>query len=157
MRLLPCLPGLLLITAAAAAQPANYNAGPGPGYDPSAQPMPGPDDVGQPQGDPGYGPGPQGPGGQEAGPGGGMPQQNAARRPHGAFKQRFEAANLTHDGRLTLDQARQGHIAMVVRNFDQIDADHKGYVTIQDVHAWHRARRQAQQQGSSPAQPSPMR
>ena len=153
MRLLPCLTGLLLITTVAGAQPANYSAGPGPGYDPGQQPMPesgpgpGPGyDAGQPPAGSGYGPGPQGD------PQNGM--QHGAQRAQVPFRQRFETANVTHDGRLTLDQARQGHLGMVVHNFDQIDADHKGYVTVQDVHAWHHARHQAQmaqQQGQAPA------
>ena len=158
MRLLPCLTGLLLITSAAAAQPANYNAGPGPSYDPGSQPMPGPGgDVGQGgpgQGGPGYGPGPEGPGGQgpQAGPGGAP--HGGMQRPRVPFAQRFESANVTHDGRLTLEQARAGHMGMIAHNFEQIDADHKGYVTVQDVHAWHRARHQAQmaQQQQPPAQ-----
>ena len=162
MRLLPCLTGLLLFTTVAGAQPAaNYNAGPGPGYDPSQQPMPdqgpapGPGagyDAGQPQGGPGYGAAPQDQGGQQ----GGMQHQGGGQRARIPFKQRFETANVTHDGRLTLDQARQGRLGMVVHNFGQIDADHKGYVTVQDVHAWHHARHQAQmaqQQGQGQAPP----
>ena len=131
MRLLPCLTGLLLITTAAAAQPAP-NAG--PGYDP-----------GQQQGAPGPGYDP----GQAQGTG--AEPQAGGRRAHVSFKQRFETANVTHDGRLTLDQARQGHILMVAKNFDQIDADHKGYVTVQDVHAWHHARHQARAAQDQPA------
>ncbi len=146
MRLLHCLPGLLLVSTMAGAQPANYNAGPGPGYDPSQQAMPGqapdagpPPDAGQPPG-----PGQDGQG----------PRQNGAHHQHAKLKDRFEAANTSHDGRLTLQQAQQAHLGMVARNFDQIDADHKGYVTMQDVHAWHRARHQAkaQQQQQPPAQ-----
>ena len=54
---------------------------------------------------------------------------------------KFDAANVTHDGRLTRDQAQAGGLRAVARNFDAIDRDHKGYVTKQDLREWHRARR----------------
>ena len=46
---------------------------------------------------------------------------------------RFAAANTTHDGHLTLDQARSAKWAQVVRRFGKIDADSKGYVTEQQI------------------------
>jgi hypothetical protein len=52
------------------------------------------------------------------------------------FIARFHAANTTADGRLTLAQAQAGHMPMIVRNFDAIDAQHKGYVTLQDIQAY---------------------
>ena len=57
-----------------------------------------------------------------------------------AFIARFEAANTTHDGRLTLAQAQAGHLPMIARNFSAIDKDSKGYVTLSDIQAWRRAR-----------------
>jgi hypothetical protein len=56
---------------------------------------------------------------------------------------RFEAANTTHDGKLTLDQARNGHMPQVARNFGTIDSTHRGYVTLDDIRAAARARREA--------------
>jgi hypothetical protein len=52
------------------------------------------------------------------------------------FIERFRAANTTGDGRLMLAQAQAGYLPMIMRNFDAIDAQHKGYVTLQDVRAW---------------------
>jgi hypothetical protein len=70
-------------------------------------------------------------------------------------RQRFDAANTTHDGKLTLEQAQQAHWMAVARHFADIDQDHKGYITLQDLHVWtaaRRAARQGQQQGGPPAQ-----
>ena len=50
----------------------------------------------------------------------------------GALAQRFAAANVTRDGRLTLEQAQAG-MPMVARNFGSIDLDHKGYVTLSEI------------------------
>jgi len=58
---------------------------------------------------------------------------------------RFEAANVTHDGKLTREQAEQAHWIGLVRHFDDIDRDKKGYVTLQDLHEYAAARRAAQQ------------
>lgn len=54
------------------------------------------------------------------------------------FIERFHAANTTGDGRLTLAQAQSGHMPMVVRNFDTIDTQHRGYVTLQDIRVYRR-------------------
>ena len=67
----------------------------------------------------------------------------------GAFIAKFQAANVTHDGRLTLAQAQQGHMPQVVRNFGAIDHDGKGYVTLADIRAYRQAVRAAK------AAPSP--
>ena len=58
---------------------------------------------------------------------------------HMSPRAKFEAANTTHDGRLTLEQAQAGGMRGVARHFAEIDADHKGYVTLQDIRAWRRA------------------
>jgi hypothetical protein len=62
-------------------------------------------------------------------------QQQPNPRPQ-RFIERFQAANMTGDGRLTLAQAEAAHLQMIVRNFDTIDAQHKGYVTLQDIQAY---------------------
>jgi hypothetical protein len=54
--------------------------------------------------------------------------------------ERFEQANLTHDGHLTLDQAKSGYKS-VARHFDAIDVDKKGYVTVDDIRAYNKAQR----------------
>lgn len=48
------------------------------------------------------------------------------------IEQRFKAANTTNDGKLTLDQAKAG-MPRVAKNFDKIDVDHKGYITLQQI------------------------
>jgi hypothetical protein len=48
------------------------------------------------------------------------------------LEHRFKAANTTNDGKLTLDQAKAG-MPKVAKNFDKIDTDHNGYVTLQQI------------------------
>jgi len=45
---------------------------------------------------------------------------------------RFVAANTTHDGKLTRAQASQG-MPMVAQNFDQIDTQKAGYITLAQI------------------------
>ena len=69
--------------------------------------------------------------------------------------ERFDAANTTHDGKLTLSQARAGHMNAVARDFDKIDKDKHGYVTIDDIRAFQKERREARRaarQGQSQPQ-----
>jgi hypothetical protein len=64
---------------------------------------------------------------------------------HGArmtWEHRFEQANLAHDGHLTLEEAKGGY-AVVAKHFEDIDADHKGYVTENDIKAWRVMRKAA--------------
>ncbi|MCX7384463.1 MAG: hypothetical protein NT133_24300 [Alphaproteobacteria bacterium] len=63
------------------------------------------------------------------------PQQRRAE-----MEQRFDAANTTRDGRLTLAQARAAQITQVVRNFQAIDRGNKGYVTKADIETYMRSR-----------------
>ncbi|MBS0561392.1 MAG: EF-hand domain-containing protein [Proteobacteria bacterium] len=65
----------------------------------------------------------------------------AAKR-HATLAQRFADANTTHDGHLTLDQARAG-LPATARHFTAIDKDNKGYVTLDDIHAYYKAQRAA--------------
>lgn len=51
------------------------------------------------------------------------------------FREHFDSANTTHDGHLTLDQAKTAHWTAVVRRFDKMDSDHKGFVTPQDIYS----------------------
>jgi hypothetical protein len=84
--------------------------------------------------------------GQMAPQGGQMAGPNA----HAGFRAKFAAANTTNDGHLTLEQAQAAHMGAIVKNFAQIDAGQKGYVTLQDVKAWHDARMQARAAGQPP-------
>jgi hypothetical protein len=63
------------------------------------------------------------------------------------FIERFQAANTTGDGRLTLAQAQAGHLPMIVRNFDAIDVQHKGYVTLEDIRAYRQQMRAMREGG----------
>ncbi len=50
---------------------------------------------------------------------------------------RFDAANTTHDGRLTLQQAEAAGLKPIVAHFSAIDIKNRGYVTFNEVMAWH--------------------
>jgi hypothetical protein len=68
---------------------------------------------------------------------------------------RFENANTTRDGRLTAEQAQAGGLRGIARHFAEIDADHKGYVTLQDIRTWQRAMHAARLNGGQGAMPPP--
>jgi hypothetical protein len=72
----------------------------------------------------------------------------AAKKPshRQTLQQRYDAANTTHDGKLTKDQAAAANWPYVVNNFAAIDKDKKGYVTTDDIRAYARARHAAQRQ-----------
>ena len=78
---------------------------------------------------------------------GGPPPPAAAQpQPHAQGQrliERFQAANTTGDGRLTLAQAQAGDLPMIAQHFDAIDAQHKGYVTLEDIQAYRRQMRAA--------------
>ncbi len=59
------------------------------------------------------------------------------------LQQRFDAANTSHDGHLTKDQAAAANWPYVTNNFAAIDKGKKGYVTAQDIHAFAKARHAA--------------
>ncbi|MDE8346115.1 MAG: hypothetical protein POH28_08090 [Acidocella sp.] len=66
------------------------------------------------------------------------------RGPHGMFGPEhqievltaFYDANTTHDGHLTLAQAKAAGMKPVVDHFAAIDVAHRGYVTFNDIEAW---------------------
>ena len=49
------------------------------------------------------------------------------------FDERFDSANITHDGKLTLDQAKKGKMRGVVKYFADIDIGKKGFISKADV------------------------
>lgn len=69
---------------------------------------------------------------------------------HMTVRERFALANTTHDGKLTLDQAKAGFPAMA-RLFDVIDRDHHGYITMDDIKAYYDAKR-ARQAAAQPTE-----
>jgi hypothetical protein len=110
---------------------ADNMAPPPPGPDDGQPPLPGSTDDGQPPPPPpgGYG-APAMPGAYDRGQGGHEAEMMQK------FQRRFEAANTTHDGRLTLDQAQAGNLRSIVKHFNEIDTRHVGYVTLNEVMAW---------------------
>jgi hypothetical protein len=48
----------------------------------------------------------------------------------------FYSANTTHDGHLTLAQAKAADFKPVVDHFSDIDVNKHGYVTFYDIQAW---------------------
>ncbi len=112
---------LMLLASAALPGLACAQASPNP---PPAMQGPGDVPLGPPLGAP---PGPphHGPGGLD----------------HGKMEQkmhdRFNAANTTHDGHLTLAQAKAANLKPVVDHFADIDTAQRGYVTFNQVEAWH--------------------
>ena len=73
----------------------------------------------------------------------------AARKPRISWQERFTAANLAHDGHLTLEEAKGGY-RTVARHFGEIDVDGKGYVTENDIRAWRALRKAGQAHPSAP-------
>lgn len=59
------------------------------------------------------------------------------------LQERFDLANTSHDGHLTLEQARAGHMPSVVRDFAAMDTAKRGYVTIDEIKDNRKARRLA--------------
>jgi hypothetical protein len=73
---------------------------------------------------------------------GGAPDaEHHARR---SAQQHFSDANITHDGRLTLDQATANYKS-IAKSFQQIDVNRHGYVTFDDIKAWKAAKKAAKQ------------
>ena len=61
-------------------------------------------------------------------------------------KQRFEAADVNHDGRLTKEEAKTG-MPNVYKNFDAIDTRKSGSVTLADIAAFVREKAAARKAG----------
>jgi hypothetical protein len=70
------------------------------------------------------------------------------------LQQHFEAANAAHDGHLTKDQATAAKWSYVTRNFAAMDSAKKGYVTLDDIHAYAKAHHVAHVKPAAPAAPA---
>ena len=57
------------------------------------------------------------------------------------LKQRFDAADLDASGSLTREEARKAGLGFVVKNFDRIDASHRGAVSFDDLKIYLQQRR----------------
>jgi hypothetical protein len=57
-------------------------------------------------------------------------------------EEHFASANTTHDGKLTQAQAVAGYKS-IGKAFSEIDANHHGYVTMEDIKAWRAAKKAA--------------
>lgn len=80
-------------------------------------------------------------------------QTTATKHARLTMEQRFEQANITHDGHLTLEQARSGY-KTVARHFDAIDQDKKGYITEDDIRAYNKTQRALHRQSATTRQPN---
>jgi hypothetical protein len=67
------------------------------------------------------------------------------------LQQHFDAANSSKDGHLTKDQATAAKWGYVTSNYSSIDKDHKGYVTVDDIRDYAKARHAAKPKKPSTA------
>lgn len=70
------------------------------------------------------------------------------------LQQRFDAANTTHDGHLTKDQAAAANWSYVTNHFAAIDKDKRGYVTVSEIHAYAHAQYVKYHHKPKPAAPA---
>ena len=77
----------------------------------------------------------------------------ATKHPRMTWEQRFQEANTAHDGRLTLEEAKAGY-KTIARHFQEIDTSGKGFVTENDIRAWHAL---AREKRHADKQPDPLR
>ena len=73
-----------------------------------------------------------------------QPDAGRAAQMQAELQKRFAAADANADGQLTRDEAK-GKMPMVYKHFDDIDAAHKGFVTLADIRAYAMAQRAAKQ------------
>jgi Ca2+-binding EF-hand superfamily protein len=52
-----------------------------------------------------------------------------------AIAVKFQAADVNHDGKLTLEEAKAG-MPPVAKAFDKIDVEKRGYVTLEQIQAF---------------------
>jgi hypothetical protein len=68
--------------------------------------------------------------------------------PRLTMEQRFEQANVTHDGHLTEQQAKAGY-KTIAKHFAVIDQDKKGYITEDDIRAYNKLQRTLHHQSAA--------
>jgi Ca2+-binding EF-hand superfamily protein len=51
------------------------------------------------------------------------------------IEEKFKAADVNHDGKLTLEEAKAG-MPRVAKAFDKIDVEKKGYITLEQLQAF---------------------
>lgn len=62
-------------------------------------------------------------------------------RHSGGIEAHFDAANTAHDGHLTKAQAEKADWSRVAKHFDEIDTDRKGWVSVDQIHAFNKSHR----------------
>lgn len=77
------------------------------------------------------------------------PDATPAHHARQTWEQHFSTANQAHDGHLTAAEAKEGY-PEIAKHFDDIDADHKGYVTVGDIRAWRVMRKAARRLAKPP-------
>jgi hypothetical protein len=75
------------------------------------------------------------------------PKAHAARQ---TWEQHFAQANLAHDSHLTQAEAKGGY-ALIATHFNDIDMEHKGFVTENDIRTWQAMRKAARKLAHAPA------
>jgi Ca2+-binding EF-hand superfamily protein len=51
------------------------------------------------------------------------------------IEEKFKAADVNHDGKLTLEEAKAG-MPRVAKAFDKIDVEKRGYITLEQLQAF---------------------
>lgn len=67
------------------------------------------------------------------------PGEVQVRHTAGGVEAHFAAANTTHDGHLTRQQAELADWPRVAKHFGEIDTDNKGWITAEQIHAFNRS------------------
>ncbi len=65
----------------------------------------------------------------------------------GSVEAHFAAANTTHDGHLTRQQAELADWPRVAKHFSEIDSDNKGWITAEQIHAFNRSHHKHRRDG----------
>ncbi len=75
------------------------------------------------------------------------PDRIEVRHAAGGVEAHFAAANTTRDGHLTRQQVELADWPRVAKHFDEIDADHKGWITAEQIHAFNRSHHKHRKDG----------
>lgn len=77
-----------------------------------------------------------------------------SQQPRVPLPERFAEVNTAKDGHLTKSEARASNWFYVNRNFDAIDKDRKGFVTVEDIRDFARLMREQRAAGQQAAAPN---